>query len=157
MKNKLLALPLIGLAIFSCKKEESKSETTKTDILVQQSWKFDNAGLDIDKNGAIDNPLPGDLTPSCLTDNTVSFAKDGTGTVDEGAERCDPADPQTSTFNWNFTDNETYINISGNAITGTNGGKFKILELSNTKFSLSKDTTFPGVPLSVTVIVNLKH
>ena len=155
MKNKFSALLIFFLAVLSCSKDESDPEPTKTDILTQQTWKFDNAGVDIDKNGTIDNNLPPTVLPPCLTDNTISFVNDGSGTVDEGAEKCMPTDPQTTSFNWNFTENETAINISGNAVAGTNGGKFKILQLTETQLSLSKDTTFQG--FSVAVIANFKH
>ena len=155
MRNKLLILSIIAVAFFSCKKDDSDppATTTKTTILAEQSWKFNNAGLDPNKDGTIDTDVSG-FVNACLKDNTVSFATNGSGTSDEGATKCNSADPQSIPFTWNFASNETLININGNAVAGK-GGQYKIISLSNTAFSLSKDTLYQGI--STTFIVNLKH
>ena len=155
MRNKLLILSIIAVAFFSCKKDDSDppATTTKTTILAEQSWKFNNAGLDPNKDGTIDTDVSG-FVNACLKDNTVSFATNGSGTSDEGATKCNSADPQSIPFTWNFASNETLININGNAVAGK-GGQYKIISLTNTAFSLSKDTLYQGI--STTFIVNLKH
>jgi hypothetical protein len=33
--------------------------------------------------------------------------------TDEGATKCDPMDPQTSTANWSFNANQTKVTIDG--------------------------------------------
>ena len=94
-----------------------------------------------------------------MTDNTGTFNSDGTGTTDEGPTKCDPSIPQTAAFTWQFKNNETEMQVYGSGLFGL-GGQFKILELSETKFRLSKDTTltFPGVPsIPVSLLVQLKH
>jgi hypothetical protein len=156
MRNKLFILSIIAIAFFSCKKDESSppATITKTTILAEQSWKFNNAGLDPDKNGSIDADVS-DQIPACLKDNTVSFSSNGNGIVDEGTTKCNTTDPQTVPFTWSFTSNETLININGNAIAGK-GGQYKVVALSSTQLSLSKDTTV--APLGATTfLVNLKH
>ena len=155
MRNKLLILSIIAIAFFSCKKDDADppATTTKTTILAEQSWKFNNAGLDPNKDGTIDTDVSG-FVNACLKDNTVSFATNGSGTSDEGATKCNSADPQSIPFTWNFASNETLININGNAVAGK-GGQYKIISLTNTAFSLSKDTLYQGI--STTFIVNLKH
>ena len=155
MKNKLFLIAIISLAFFACKKNDSKSGgTTKTTLVTQQSWKFDNAGLDPDKNGSIDLDVSSQI-PTYVTDNTISFSSNGSGTVDEGGTKKINTDPQTIPFTWNFTSNETLITLNGAVIAGK-GGEFKIVNLTSTQFTLSKDTTVPVIGSSA-FIVNLKH
>ena len=155
MRNKLFILSIIAIAFFSCKKDESSppATITKTTILAEQSWKFNNAGLDPNKDGTIDQDVSS-FVSSCLKDNTVSFATNGSGTSDEGLTKCNSADPQSIPFTWSFASNETLININGNAVAGK-GGQYKVISLTNTGFSLSKDTVYQGI--STTFVVNLKH
>ena len=144
------------MAFFSCKKNDSSASgrASKTTLVSQQSWQFNNAGLDPNKDGAIDQDISS-FVSACLKDNTVSFAAAGSGTADEGLTKCNTLDPQTIPFTWNFASNETMINITGNAIAGK-GGQYKIIALNATQFSLSKDTTITGFG-STTIVVNLKH
>ncbi len=156
MRNKFFLLAIFSFVFFSCKKDDSSSPgttTSNTTILAQQSWKFNNAGLDPNKDGTIDTDVSG-FVSACLKDNTVSFAANGSGTSDEGLTKCNSADPQSIPFTWSFASNETLININGNAVAGK-GGQYKIVSLTNTNFSLSKDTVYLGT--STTFIVNLKH
>ena len=154
MRNKLFFIAIISLALFACKKNDSKSGgTTKTTLVTQQSWKFDNAGLDPDKNGSIDLDVSSQI-PTYVTDNTISFTSNGSGTVDEGATKKVNTDPQTIPFTWSFTSNETLMNINGAVIAGK-GGQFKIVTLNSTQFALSKDTAVAGIQTAF--IVNLKH
>ena len=158
MRNKFFILSIFSFVFFSCVKDDSSSPattTSNTTILTQQSWKFNNAGLDPNKDGTIDQDISSQVT-ACLKDNSVSFASNGSGTVDEGATKCNPTtDPQTVPFTWSFASNETLININGNAIAGK-GGQYKIVALTSTQFSLSKDTTVPIIG-ATTFVVNLKH
>jgi hypothetical protein len=125
---------------------------TKTTQITAASWKYDNAGVDADRNGTIDSPLPVAL-PACLRDNTLTLSTNGTGTVDEGASKCDPAAPQTTPATWSFANNQTVLNLGGSGIGVS--GQLKIIELSATNLTLSKDTTVIGFP--VAIIVQLKH
>ncbi len=156
MKNKFLMLTLCGAALMGCEKEADDNEQSEnTNLLVQQAWKFETAGIDVDKNGSIDAALPPETLEPCLTDNSITFSANGNGTVDEGPTKCDAADPQTTSFTWSFAANETMMNISGDVIAGAEGGQFKIVTLSSTQLSLAKDTTFMGQPVSM--IATLKH
>lgn len=145
-------------AAFSCNKTSDPIPTaTKTDNISASSWTYENAGIDNDRNGTIDVPLSSiapSLVQSCKIDNMLTFKKDNTGTVDEGATRCNVTDPQTSAFNWNFADNETNLVVSNNIFALLNG-KSKILALTSTNFSLTRDTVIAAT--SVALVVNLKH
>jgi hypothetical protein len=152
--SSLLYSLAVGLVLGSCqKKSDPAPQTSKTDLITASSWKLDVAGVDQDKNGTIDFVVT-TLIPSCTVDNTILFKRDNTGTTDEGATRCQSTDPQTTTYNWSFADAETNINISNSILTQING-KSKILALSQTSLSLSKDTTISSQ--NVALIVNLKH
>ena len=152
MKYLVFTLMISFLLLPACSKDDK--QPTKTEILTNGIWKFDNGGIDQDKNGTVDINFTTAILPACVFDNTVSFSSNGTGVTDEGLNKCNPAGPQTTPFNWNFVSNETAINISGSGLLGISG-QFKIVELSDTRFGLSKDTAVSG--FNVSMIVNLKH
>lgn len=152
MKYYILALSSC-LIFFACKKDSSSTTTTKTELISKTSWKYDDAGADADKNGTIDFSLTSQI-PTCLTDNTLTLSANGSGLVDEGTTKCDPSSPQTTPVTWSFANNETYLNIGGSGIIGI-GGQFKIVTLDQTTLSLSKDTTYQGVPMAM--VIKFKH
>jgi hypothetical protein len=161
-QSQLIFMKYLFICFYSCllaigcnQKDASPPAPTKTEVITQASWKYDNAGIDGDRNGTIDFPPPAGILVPCLTDNTLTLSANGTGTVDEGATKCAASDPQTAALNWSFADNETALQISGGNVLGITG-KFKILELSATKLSLSKDTTVPVLG-TVALIAVLKH
>jgi hypothetical protein len=159
MKYSLLTLALFFL--ISCgkdKDDDQPAQPTKTDLVTKSAWKYESGGIDQDKNGTVDINFStlGILQP-CILDNTATFTANGSGTTDEGATKCNIAAPQTSPFSWAFASNETAMNISGN-ILGL-GGQFRVLALTDTKFTLAKDTaiTLVGPPMNVALVVNLQH
>lgn len=152
-----LCLMIFSLYFISCKKPDPVAPPTKTDHISASSWTYENAGIDNDRNGTIDVPIstlaPG-LVPTCRIDNSLVFKKDNSGTADEGATKCNAADPQTTAFNWSFADNETNLNISNNVFALLNG-KSKIVTLNETNFTLSRDTVV--FAMNVALVVTLKH
>lgn len=153
MKYTFLILA-ICFCIVSCKKNSDSSGGDKTQILTSADWKYDNGGIG-DNNGNVlfDFSTMG-FIDDCLLDNTIRFNSNGNGTVSENADVCSGV-PATSAFAWNFSSNESILNVSGGAVAGL-GGSFKIKTLSNTKLTLLKDTTITGFG-SVTAVFNLKH
>ena len=141
-----------SLFLFSCKKDSTTS-ATKTDLITKAAWKFQDAGADMDKNGTIDLSISSQLQ-DCEKDNTLTLRADGTGILDEGATKCDPSDPQSSNVTWSFSNNESLLNFTGAGILGISG-QFKILSLTETALSFSKDTTLNGTALSL--LIQLKH
>ena len=150
-----VSLFIIALLFISCEKKSDPAPATptKTNLLTASTWKLNAAGVDQDKNGTIDFSVMALLQP-CTIDNTLTFKTDNTGITDEGASKCNAADPQSTNFNWSFADSEASINVS-NSVLGQLNGKSKILELSETSLSLTKDTVIGGV--TVGAIVQLKH
>ena len=157
--SSFIGLILLSQAFTGCQKESdpAPAQATKTDLITKSSWKYDNAGIDNNKDGTIDLPLaavaPGVIL-SCQTDNLITFKSNNAGSVDEGATKCNATDATTTNFNWNFADNETNLNISNNIFSIMNG-KSKIVALSETAFTLSRDTTLVGT--NVALVVTLKH
>ncbi|MDB5206896.1 MAG: hypothetical protein JWR72_1971 [Flavisolibacter sp.] len=151
----LLTCLLIGIGFWSCSKDSDPApvQPTKTDNISSSAWKYESGGVDQDKNGTID--IAGTtLFGPCSLDNTITFKKDNTGITDEGSIKCNGTDPQSAPFNWSFADAEANITISNNIFSLLNG-KFKVVSLTSSAFTLSKDSTIG--PLSVSLIVNLKH
>jgi hypothetical protein len=142
------------MGYLSCSKDKDPAPApTKTDNISAGSWKYDSGGIDQDKNGTVD--IQGSLFfGTCLLDNTITFKKDNTGITDEGSTKCNSSDPQSAPFNWNFTDAEANITVSNNIFSPLNG-KFKVVALSSSALTLSKDSTIG--PLNASLIVNLKH
>jgi hypothetical protein len=153
--SSFLYLILFCVAFIGCDKKSDPAPTTptKTDNISSGPWIYESGGVDQDKNGTID--IAGSLLfGTCVLDNKISFKKDNTGLTDEGMAKCNTSDPQTAPFNWNFADAEANIVISNNSFSLLNG-KFKVVSLTNSAFTLSKDSTIGT--LSVSVLVNLKH
>ena len=131
----------------ACKKDDKPSKT-KAQLLAQGTWKFDKAGIDADKNGTIDQDSPPD---ACSADNFFTFSSDGTGVMDEGATKCDGADPQTVPFTWVLKNNDTVIN-AGDLSDNTDA---TILALDDNQLVVYDDIDFGGV--SMRVISAFKH
>lgn len=148
-----LAFLLLLVISVACKKEKDAGQSN-TDLITSASWKYENAGLDVNKDGFIDTSVPPGYVGDCDKDNTLTFKSDGTGTVDEGTTKCDPANPQTSPFTWMFTGSNV-IKFPTAVFTGISGD-VTILKLTSTELDLSKEINIGG-PTTVNVIVELKH
>ena len=153
MKQLIVTLFTCALVISLAGCKKGNSAPTKTELLAKASWKYNNAGLDLDRNGTADAPVPAGFLQTCDTDNTITFNADGTGIADEGATKCAAGNPQTSPFTWSFKDNEQVINIS-NAIFGGLSGDIKVKTLDENTLELHKDVNIGTI---VNVIVFLKH
>ena len=151
MKYSFFSFCCLCVAMIACKKDD---DPTKSEIITQKPWYYEEAGLDQDKNGTIDIPPPAGFLMPCVTDNFITLAADGTGVVDEGPTRCAPQTPQTAPISWQLTNNETTLVLGGGSIIGISG-QFRLNALTDTRLSLSKDTTISGFPLAI--VINLKH
>jgi hypothetical protein len=145
--NRIVVASLTAVVcLTACSKSSDNSNTkTKTELITQSSWKFDNA-----KVGGID--VSAFLQP-CQKDNVIVFASAGTGTLDEGATRCSQNDPQTIAFTWNFANNDT-LHVSTVLFTG-GGSDFKIVTLNDAQLILSQDITVSGSKQNA--VVTFKH
>jgi hypothetical protein len=163
MKQALMySLLLIGsLSFLSCSKsddDDNNSGNNASALITASTWKYSDAGLDMNSDGVKDSGLPPGVIASCDTDNTITFKSDNTGVLDEGATRCNASNPQTVPFTWSLKNNGAEINFSTPLFPGINGD-LKVIELTATKFTFSKviNTTISGIPVTANVIVFLTH
>jgi len=132
-----IAVLIVSLSLFfaACSKSNSSSSKTKTELISQSSWKFSNAkvsGADVSA-----------FLQTCQKDNILVFAAAGTGTLDEGATKCNSGDPQSNPFTWNFATNETVLHVSAVLFTG-GSSDFDIVSLTDTQLVLSQNITVSG-------------
>jgi len=143
----IIALVAAIVLLAACSKDSNDNKPkTKTDLLVQGSWKFDNVtvnGTDVSS-----------LIQGCQKDNTITFAAGGTGTLDEGATKCNSGDPQTSPFTWSFATNETVLHVTATLFTG-GSSDFNIVTLDDNQLVLSQDINIAGTTQNA--IIKFKH
>ncbi len=145
MRNSLLTMGLIALLTFTGCQKDDPPPPTKTE-LISRDWKVTAMTAVFPAPiGTVDILSQLD---ACEKDNIIKIKADGTYTVDEGATKCDPTDPQTvETGNWAFTSNETKLTILDDT--------WDIVSLSATSLVLKQDTPagggFPGGTLNFTL------
>lgn len=130
-----IAIALLLLPAAGCKKENSMTGKTHTELLTEGNWKFSRA-----RAGGIN--VSGFLE-ECRKDNILDFEAGGNGTLDEGATQCSPGDPQTTSFTWNFTNDESVIHVSAELFTG-GGSDFDLEELNETELVVSQVVSLDG-------------
>ncbi|MDO6433861.1 hypothetical protein Q4E93_24860 [Flavitalea sp. BT771] len=146
-------LLLLTLAInwASCSKSNSDSNSANVTLLTKSVWKFDTAGIDMNNDGNIDQEDPS--LEACFKDNTYLFNKDSTVVMDEGATKCNSADPQTATYSWSLTNsNPPVLKSDVNPILAQG---LKVRTLTDTKLTVYKDTSFQGIKFWY--VLSLKH
>lgn len=113
------------LAFSSCSKSDdsssgSGSTKTRTEYLTTGTWK--QTGITINPGITVGGTTITDLygmIPACSKDDTRKFNVGGTGVDDEGATKCDPADPQTTALTWSLIAGESKLVITSNGETDT--------------------------------------
>lgn len=133
------------VAISSCKKEEEEeAKKTNTENLTASAWVMKsitaNPGIDLGTGGPITDLFI--FEAACSKDDTEKYNTDGTGIFDEGATKCDPADPQTDNFTWSFANGETKLVMDK---TDT----FNLVQLDGSTLKISQEidaSEFGGTP-----------
>ena len=117
---------------------------TRTELITTGTWRFGSATW-----GSID---AGPALQACQKDNKLTFVL-SSGTIDEGATKCNASDPQTTPFTWNFLNSESELNISTPLFTG-GSNTFTIVTLTEVELTISQSFTYAGQtkPLIVTFI-----
>lgn len=140
-----MSLLYISLTFVSCSKDDddnTPAPKTKTQLITQSTWRFSAATV-----GGSDVSA---FLQACQKDNILTFASNGTGTVDEGPLKCNAGDPQTSPFTWNFLSNETQLFISTTLFAG-GSSTFNIVTLSETQLIVSQNITVGGTSQNAVV------
>lgn len=148
--NKPILVSVYGLLIISllqlnCSKKDSVTLST-TDKITLSAWKFDKAtanGTDISAQ-----------IPTCFKDNTITFASNGSGTINEGTTVCVP--PAPASFTWSFQNNGSQLNLSTALITG-GSGIFNLVTLNEMNLVISQDMIIPPATTSITGVITFKH
>ena len=142
MKNRLRthAFFIMSLLAVTTACHKKKDTQSKTELLIQQSWKHDTYGTDDNKDGTIDSPITMD---ACRLDDLITFKSNGIGTFDQGANMCFPTNPAVQEFSWQFKNNETQLEYAD----GTN----TILSITGSQLVLAFDDN------SVRYILTFKH
>lgn len=120
--------------IVSCKKDDSTSPKTKTEIISGKN--FFMKALTVSPAVSINGIPVTDffvLLPACSTDDFTVYNANGTVTYDEGLTKCEPDDPQTQTGTWSFTENETKISETFDGETQS----YNLIELTETTLKMS--------------------
>lgn len=147
-KALLGGLALMSLLVFaSCKKE--KNEPDKTQMLVSGSWKITAMTVEpaIDWFGTPVTNVYLQLPP-CVKDDLTIFKSNGIVNYDEGASKCDPNDPQTTTGTWTFNTNQTILSITTN--DGTES--WDVSEMTDSRFEAEYQVVEEGVTYSFFVV-----
>lgn len=117
--------------LFACSKDnDAEPDGKNTELITSGSWKFNTAtasGVNI--SGFFD---------ACQKDNIISFRADGSAILDEGDSKCDPGDPQTLPFGWNFTGAESAIHVSTQLFEG-GGTEFALEKLTASELEVSQN------------------
>lgn len=122
----------------SCKEDEA----SPTELLTAPScWKMSLLeGYDKTNNLWVAVPVD-----DCEADNCFAFKTDQSFSVEEGAARCDPDDPQTATGTWSLSDDGKKLSLSDSGNTDVGN----IVELTEGK--LVYETTFDDEKIRVTL------
>ena len=125
--NFLLFLAVAAMSFVACKKD-----ATPEDMLTGQScW----AQVKSETYNDATSQWEVDLIDDCTKDDCTEFKSDKTLTFDEGATKCDPSSPQSSTGTWS-------LSADGQTLTVTQDGftlPFALIELSSSKLVLESD------------------
>ena len=144
--NKLIFFAFIAILSFTSCNKNDNPPPSNSDYITKSSWKFDKAmsgGADVSS-----------FVNACYKDNTMTFQANGNGSLDEGATKCNAGDPQITNFTWNFTNNGTTLNVTGNIFAGQSGA-FTVLTLNDTQLVLQGTISSPSGP--VTGQIYFKH
>ncbi|HSK12861.1 MAG TPA: lipocalin family protein [Phnomibacter sp.] len=135
MKNFLLSTLALTLVFFSfsCNKENDTVKS-KTELLTQKAWMIEKYEEKVGSNAWVDE-FPG--TDACTKDDQYIFRANNTYEFNEGATKCDAADPQVfGSGNWSFKENETVLSLDSE--------DFKLDRLDGTNLVISAEETIGG-------------
>jgi len=131
----IIALVFLIVCFGACKKS-SPHVKTKTELLVQSTWKLSTAvaaGF-------------GDITsqvPACYKDNIYTFVSNGSGSINESTNVCSPT--TAGPFTWSLLNNETTLHLSATIFTG-GSSDFTLTSLTETNLVISQIVTIAPLP-----------
>lgn len=149
MKKALVFLPrlllLFTFSFFLVRCSDDDEPVTTADLLLG-SWVItgDNFSPAYDFGGGpVSDLYP--LYDACEKDNIFIIKANGVGEANEGALKCDAADPQTEAFTWALKNNNTILNISETLNGVVVGLDFEIVQLDAATLKLKFTLVEAGV------------
>lgn len=128
------------VVLSSCDKDDDDdNEVSRTQLLTTGQWRLTAAVANpalVAGPFTITDLYNSQIMQSCLKDNLYKFNTDNTVTTDEGAEKCDPAAPQTSNAPYSLSANEQELTFLGTTLT--------ITELTNSTLKVKGPITAQG-------------
>lgn len=142
-----------SIIIAACSKDDNNTPQSAEAMLTTNRWQLTAATATIPGSTITFDAY--DTIPACIKDNFYTFAAGGSATVDEGASKCDPSDPQTTTGNWQLLNNNTQIKtidpVTGQSTT------LGIVALTSSKLILQDTVTLSGITVNGTLtLTNVK-
>jgi hypothetical protein len=155
MKNlQLLLFLCAALAFTACKKDDDPS---KKEMLTNKNWVMTAATVDpsfVLITGGSTNNLYNQLE-ACAKDDITRLNADGKATFDEGALKCNVADPQTTNGTWALSLDEKTLSITDPASTPSTTS-ITILSLSSSKMMGTYQMEIGPVTYTVTATLEAK-
>lgn len=105
----ILFVSISLLTISSCKKEEDKPTPAPTEKTKLTNKDFKLTDANITFNGV--SIFGYSDIDACSKDDLTKFLDDLTGTIDEGPTKCDPSDPQQTSFTWSLVSSDKQLRI----------------------------------------------
>jgi hypothetical protein len=119
----LLLLSVVTVFI-SCRKKIDIA-ASRAQLLTQESWAYDQLGIDQNHDGQIDEP---ETVEDCAQDDLITFNANGIGSFHQGAVLCYPSSPVSQSFEWSLQNNDSQIEYGGTV--------HNIIELNETELSI---------------------
>lgn len=148
-----LVIATLGFASLGCsKKKDETPAPSKTDLLTDKNWVATaytvSPGI-VFPGGTTVTDIYAQSQP-CDRDDFIRFEKPNVLKNDEGATKCSPTDPQTTTGTWVFNADQTIITVTqqGGAPQSLN-----IMELTDTslKCNYTLATGTPAITYTFTI------
>ena len=138
----LFLLVALTFAFGACKKDDNNKSNREQ--LIEKNWRMTAVTTDppINFGGIQFSDLYAQFQ-DCDKDDLLIFKTNGTVNYDEGATKCDPTDPQTTTGVWVLNTDETVVTVDGESWT--------ILEISDNRLKVKYTTDFFGNGVNSTI------
>ena len=156
MKKAILLFLVAGVALSGCKKDDSNGSgggSANATILTTGKWKITSAVSVISYGAPIGDQTVDthSLISACQQDNLYIFNANNTGTLDEGATKCNASDAQQRpNGTWSLSGSQL---IAGD---GTTNITSDILTLNSSSMTLRYYTNYGGYPaVTTTQYVNV--
>jgi|GEM_PF-1001857 len=154
MKQLILILSLSLLGATSCKKDGNDNDPVKTkrEILTSGKWLISASDAVIGQQGNTqDVNLYSDYMLPCQRDNYYLFSSNGSSSIDEGPSKCSDTSVQTvNTGTWELRENDSKLRFKVQMGIIDADVVADITELHDNKLTLKFDTTYVGMPATVT-------